>query len=257
MSSRDRVPVERLPDGRACLNLGSSARVASGWNNVDSSWLFRVARHPLLAGFAHRLGLLSADRYERIHNLRHGFILWNLIKGIPFSDETFDVVYHSHVLEHIEKETAPRFLRECFRVLKRGGILRVVVPDLEALARRYLGFVDRLPGESVGAEHAAAIDEMFDQMVRRIPKARADRGPVVRFLEGIFVGDTSRSGERHRWIYDRFSLGRLLEEAGLVRVRVLDATSSQVEDWDSFGLDLEPDGAPYKPGSLYMEGSRP
>jgi 2-hydroxychromene-2-carboxylate isomerase len=41
------------------------------------------------------------------------------------------VVYHSHVLEHLPKDAAPRFVGECYRVLAEGGILRVVVPDLD------------------------------------------------------------------------------------------------------------------------------
>jgi len=257
MSSRDRFSVERLPDGRACLNLGSSARVSPRWNNVDSSWLFRVARHPRMAAFAQRLGLLSADRYQRIQRLGRGFILWNLTKGIPFPDGTFDVVYHSHVLEHIDREAAPGFLEECFRALKKGGILRVVVPDLETLARRYLAIVDRMGREPLAAEHSAAIDEIFDQMVRRIPKERANRRPLVHWLENILVGDTARSGELHRWMYDRFSLERLLKDTGFAAIGRFDAATSQIHGWTSFGLDLEPDGSPYKPGSLYLEGTRP
>ena len=58
----------------------------------------------------------------------------NLIKGIPFKTNRLDLVYHSQVLEHISKDPAPAFLAECMRVLKPGGTLRVVVPDLEDIA---------------------------------------------------------------------------------------------------------------------------
>ncbi|HKZ43378.1 MAG TPA: methyltransferase domain-containing protein, partial [Candidatus Hodarchaeales archaeon] len=39
----------------------------------------------------------------------------NVTTGIPFSDNSFDVVYHSHLLEHLHKEQALKFLRECAR----------------------------------------------------------------------------------------------------------------------------------------------
>ncbi|KJS02870.1 MAG: hypothetical protein VR65_03730 [Desulfobulbaceae bacterium BRH_c16a] len=65
-------------------------------------------------------------------------IIHDLMRPLEFSDNTFDVVYHSHVLEHMPKRYAPGFLRECLRVLRSGGILRVVVPDLEFAAREYL-----------------------------------------------------------------------------------------------------------------------
>lgn len=56
-------------------------------------------------------------------------IVANLCKGIPFPDQTFDIVYHSHLLEHFSKSDAAGFVNECHRVLRPGGIIRVVVPD--------------------------------------------------------------------------------------------------------------------------------
>jgi predicted SAM-dependent methyltransferase len=255
--TRGRFPIRRQPDGRALLNLGSSARVAPGWNNIDSSWLFRIGRHRRLSAFLRRVGLISAVRYERIRKVDRGAILWDLSKGIPFPDGVFDAVYHCHLLEHLDREVAPGFIVECFRVLKPGGVLRVVVPDLESLARRYLDVVNRLPGRAGLEEHAAAVDEIFDQMVRRIPKHRIHEAPLVRILESLLIGSAARSGELHRWMYDQFSLGRLLEESGFLDVRALDVTTSRIEGWNAFGLDVEPDGSPYKPGSLYIEGRRP
>jgi SAM-dependent methyltransferase len=254
---RGQFPVRHLPDGRACLNLGSSARVAQGWNNLDSSWLFRLARHPATAHLSRRLGLISDDRWDRLQKLDRTVVVWNLARGIPYSDRSFEVVYHSHVLEHIDREAAPAFLAECLRVLKPGGVIRVVVPDLETLSRRYLAAVERMPTEGDPSAHAAAVDEIFDQMVRRVPAHRADRPILVRLLESLLIGDLARSGTRHRWMYDRFSLGRLLEKTGYAEVRPFAATTSQIGGWNSFGLDLEPDGTPYKPGSLYLEAKRP
>src|ERR1700676_4603594 len=67
----------------------------------------------------------------------------NLRKGIPYPEATFDVVYHSHVLEHFPKSMALGFLRDCHRVLKEGGVIRVVVPDLERIARLYLETLEK------------------------------------------------------------------------------------------------------------------
>jgi SAM-dependent methyltransferase len=255
--TRRTFPLKRLSDGRALVNLGSSARVAPGWNNVDSSWLLRLARAPRLARVAHAAGAISPERYARLKRLDADVVCWNLRHGIPFADGSADAVYHSHVLEHLDREDAPGFLRECWRVLKPGAVLRVVVPDLELLAARYLDVARRLPDGAQAREHAAAVDEIFEQMVTRVPRLRAQRPPLVRVLETIFVGDTRRSGEMHRWMYDRHSLGRLLAEAGFVGVEKLDAATSRIEGWTGFGLDTEPDGSPYKPGSLYLEGRRP
>lgn len=54
-------------------------------------------------------------------------------------------------------------------------------------------------------------------------------------------------------MYDRYSLRRALERVGFSEVTLQSPDKSRIEDWGSFGLDTEPDGTVYKPGSLYME----
>ncbi|MDX2212961.1 MAG: glycosyltransferase [Oculatellaceae cyanobacterium bins.114] len=97
-----------------------------------------------------------------------GVIAHNLRQGIPFPDASFDVVYHSHVLEHFAKEEAKQFLYECHRVLRPKGQIRVVVPDLEQIARLYLKALEEASQGS--QEWAANYDwlmlEMYDQTVR-------------------------------------------------------------------------------------------
>jgi predicted SAM-dependent methyltransferase len=94
----------------------------------------------------------------------------NLLKGIPFSDNSFDFVYHSHVLEHFSKNDGERLIKECYRVLKPGGILRVAIPDLEGIARNYISWLDRgieNPGdEIIRANYNWMLIEMYDQTVR-------------------------------------------------------------------------------------------
>jgi predicted SAM-dependent methyltransferase len=93
----------------------------------------------------------------------------NLIKGIPFPDNSFEVVYHSQVLEHIPKEAAPFFISECYRVLKPGGVLRIVCPDLENLMdeyKKYLHINLTNPIPESRANYDWILLELFDQMVR-------------------------------------------------------------------------------------------
>lgn len=93
----------------------------------------------------------------------------NLIDGIPSGNESLDVVYHSHVLEHFTKSQGEKFLNECFRVLKSGGILRVVVPDLEQIAINYLDTLKNvLENQTIEtkARYNWSKVEMLDQLVR-------------------------------------------------------------------------------------------
>ena len=54
-----------------------------------------------------------------------------------FGNETVDLIYSSHSLEYFDREQVGNVLREWARVLKKGGILRVAVPDFDALLSVY------------------------------------------------------------------------------------------------------------------------
>lgn len=97
-----------------------------------------------------------------------GVVKHNLCFGLPFHDNEVDGVYHSHVLEHLHPEQGERMLQECFRVLRPGGVLRIVVPDLEQIARLYLNYHEQAwEGESQAMQRYEWIKlELLDQMVR-------------------------------------------------------------------------------------------
>jgi predicted SAM-dependent methyltransferase len=102
---------------------------------------------------------VSSSRYVRGYDLN---------KDVPFGDEVFDVVYHSHFVEHLQKQKALEFLNECHRVLKAGGIIRVAVPDLEQIARAYLEALngDLQRQEKCEANYDWMMLELNDQTVR-------------------------------------------------------------------------------------------
>lgn len=255
-----------------------------------------------------------------------GVIAHNLNEGIPFPDNSFDVVYHSHVLEHFAKDDAPGFLKECYRVLKPGGIIRMVIPDLEQIVRVYLLALEE--AEAGSQEWQQNYDwimlELLDQTVRNksggnmksylanpdlsnqqfilgrcgreaesiletnksknlsgnlnkyINKAgRVIKNPFLivskskdlihipikaisgKNYERWRIGKFRQGGEIHQWMYDRFSLKRLLYNQGFESVILRQPNESYIEGWLSFHLDTEPDGRIYKPDSLFMEAKKP
>ena len=60
----------------------------------------------------------------------------DIAKSLPFQDDCADFVFAEHVVEHIGYYQAIGFLRECRRVLKPGGILRISVPSIENVMKR-------------------------------------------------------------------------------------------------------------------------
>jgi len=66
----------------------------------------------------------------------------DLNAGLPFADHSFDEIYCCHVLEHFATSAIPDMLMEFARVLRSGGVLRVAVPDLDAICRCYTENID-------------------------------------------------------------------------------------------------------------------
>jgi hypothetical protein len=89
-------------------------------------------------------------------------VRWDAVRGIPFPDRHFSVVYHSHMIEHLRPHDVPTFLRDCHRVLEPGAIMRVATPDLERLCDLYL----RRLRAAAAADHEWLVIEMLDQTVR-------------------------------------------------------------------------------------------
>ena len=57
------------------------------------------------------------------------FIHHDVTKGLPFEDNSVEYIFSSHFIEHLHYPQAVEYLRESFRVLKPGGIIRTICPD--------------------------------------------------------------------------------------------------------------------------------
>jgi predicted SAM-dependent methyltransferase len=282
------------------LNLGCGNRYHPNWINLDFT---------------------SNDHNVQSHNL---------LNGIPFADHTFDVVYHSHVLEHFSKTDGKQFIKECYRVLKHNGIIRIAVPDLEQIAKEYLRNLEKAMQGDRGAEfnYDWIMLEMYDQTVRnhsggemakylfqeniyneeyifgRIgqegrliresylsekPKINISNNSekksishrkniALNIINGvkkyfkhklykeevsnynslqneIAIGKFRLGGEVHQWMYDRYSLSKILSENGFHNIEKQNAFKSNIPEWKSYGLESN-DGIIFKPDSLFVEARK-
>ena len=70
--------------------------------------------------------------------------------------------------------------------------------------------------------------------------------------------DPRKSGEAHRWMYDRVSLVQLLEVVGFSQCEVTTFDRSSIPNWEKYNLDVSRHGPfPRKPDSLFVEGIKP
>jgi SAM-dependent methyltransferase len=144
---------------------------------------------------------------------------WNLARGIPFPTARADAVFHEHLLEHLSVAAGYRLLRECARVLKPGGVLRVGVPDVGAYLRSYAGMSDF------------------------IARLRPGRPTALLAVQEVFY----RHG--HRSAYDLETLQLLCHGAGFVRVEHRPFGQSRLRP--------APDSPHRRAETLYVEAVKP
>lgn len=237
------------------LNLGCGYQTSDRCTNID--WSVPIRLKGSRVGRRIAPLVLDGERKRAYDSIAGEVLRHDLRTGIPFPDGSADAVYHSHLLEHLDRDSVPGFLAEVRRVLKPGGVHRVVVPDLETDARAYIASLDAATdGRRGPAEHEAAVAVLIEQMVRREAYWTAQKAPRRRRIENLLLGDARKRGETHQWMWDRFSLPAELKAAGFHEARVLTHTESRIPDWRGYGLDETTGGAEYKPGSLYVEAIR-
>lgn len=98
------------------VNFGCGEEKPEGWVNVDLDFAFKPD--------------LQVD----------------LSKDLPFASASVDYILSEDFISQLDIEGSKRFLRECRRILKPGGVMRLLTPDLQRLARAYLDRPDWLLG---------------------------------------------------------------------------------------------------------------
>lgn len=101
------------------LNLGCGPHAMPGWLNYDING-------------ARRMDVVPIDLS---------------LGQLPHVDESVDFIFSEHFIEHLTREQGLKLLRECYRVMKPGAVMRLSTPDLRDLVKRYRdGELHNMPG---------------------------------------------------------------------------------------------------------------
>ena len=144
--------------GARKLHLGSGLNRLNGWANVD-------------------------------YLLAPGVVAHDLTRPLPVRGESISYIYSEHFIEHITKPEASALLKECFRVLEPGGVIRISTPNLSKLVEEYT---------------AGRVDEWRD--VDWKPST-----PCQLLNEGMRLWG-------HQYLYDHEELTALLQDRGFTKV---------------------------------------
>ena len=177
------------------LHLGAFNDPKAGWLNTDITPHIWVAKIPGLAWLLYKAGRMTSERFGEhqrgvFRNLRY----MNVCRPLPLLDASCSSVFSSHMLEHLFSWDAESLVREIFRVLQPGGVVRIVVPSLHYCVKLY---------------------DLED------PSA---------MLQGIFECSRSGAKNRHQWMYTERSLCDLLSRNGYVHVRAWEYKEGRCED---------------------------
>lgn len=142
LSIRKKRKVSLKENEEVKVNIGCGLAIAPNWINIDASLNSLVSSFPnFLKLIFYKLSgsssYYSSSEYLKILN-NNKFIHHDLSSGVPLEDEVADFIYSSHFIEHLYKDEAKVLLKDCYRVLKNGGIFRIILPDLSHAIKMYL-----------------------------------------------------------------------------------------------------------------------
>jgi len=130
---------------------------AEPWQSRAKGWLKRAIAPPTVLFQRHRIAhYLSTEKSPKLHmgcglNIlpgwlnadltplgRRGTVYIDATKRLPFADGALSFIFTEHFIAHLSLNDGARFLQECYRVLRKGGVLRTTGEDLTFAAKMSL-----------------------------------------------------------------------------------------------------------------------
>jgi len=141
-------------------------------------------------------------------------------KKLPFQDCTFDLIYASHILEHIPWYKTREVLKEWFRILKSGGSLEIWVPDglkiCKILIESEKGSLKTIP-------------DNWDLLNKK-------KDPFLWVNGRLFYGARLDYPSWHKALFTLKYLKRLLNDIGFTNIKEMD--NSEVRGYDHGWVNL-------------------
>ena len=207
--------------GYTWINVASGHTVLDDFINLDNNIFFTLASIYSFIGF-----MLTKDHRKAIEKYAEAkktapFLKYDCRKQLPFSDASVDHILCSHFLEHLYPEQASKIITDFKRILKNGGTLHIILPDLDMLIEEYTA--------NKNSQDAA------DVLLKKILMS-SEVHPSFSFRLFEFLGF---EGFKHRWMYTVNSMSLKLKSAGFELIKDGNSTpSAQVRAGDGESLHM-------------------
>lgn len=185
------------------LNLGCGSVRPEGWINTDSSLNAHLQRIPILGKALSRF--IKTVQYDN-----HNVVYMNLNRKWPFPSDSVDIVYASHLFEHLSLKSADIFLKQAYRTLKKDGVMRLVVPDLYQIARNYIELYDKAKDDADTTK-----DIMWAVNMHR--EGQYGHPGVLKKI----ICEIQGYPHQHKYMYDAKSLTHQVKKYGFKNSRIL------------------------------------
>ena len=191
-----------------------------GWLNFDASPTLRIQKTPIIGKLLRR----------KLNLIFPKFVMYgDITKGLPIKENSCDGIFASHVLEHLPLNDFHTALDNTYRMLKKGGIFRCIIPDLQYYASEYLKI---LTNNSLTQIELSDANSWF---MRATYLGFENR---LRTIKDIIIDLLGNS--HHRWMWDEYSLSKQLLAHGFIDIEPFEYNNSQepmfllVEEQDRF-----------------------
>lgn len=212
------------------LNLGCGSVRPKGWINTDSSLNANLQRIPFI-------GKPLAKIFNPVGYDSNNLIYMNLNKNWRYKSSSVDIVYASHLFEHLTLQSADLFLKEAYRVLKPGGVMRIVVPDLYQIVKKYINEYDSFAANEDPTEFVMWAINMHREGQYGSPS-------VIRKI----IHEWQGYPHQHKFMYDPKSLSQKVLKYGFKEPKLL---SYGISDYIPEIADVEGKSESYL--SVYLE----
>lgn len=179
-----------------------------------SSYLKKHAVRKLQIGTSVSLlpGWLNTDLYPQ----SPGSVTLDATRRFPLSGASFDYVFSEHQIEHIPYEGALTMLRECYRILRPGGKIRIALPAVDPLLELFA-------------------TSRTNQQERYIRHKTELCYPKVATANPCFAINAAFMNWGHKFLYDRETLCGILRDIGFADARFF--TPGQSDDPNLSGIE--------------------
>lgn len=182
------------------LNLGCGSVRPKAWTNTDSSLNANLQKIPFI-------GKPFAKLFNPVQYSESNFEYMNLNKTWKYKDNCVDVVYASHLFEHLSLNSTEVFLNEAFRCLKPGGVVRIVVPDLYKICKRYIH----------DYEHNSFNNESTEFILWAINMHREGQYGNPGLIKKMIL-ELQGYPHQHKYMYDEKSLSKRIQAHGFTNI---------------------------------------